>query len=76
MVGFAVCLRADAKGFDKLFTALHVPLIFVVPSVAGLDAVRFGWSSMPLDTVWPGVFLFLLATVPVVRAMRPTAATG
>jgi len=62
-------MHADAKGFDKRFTALCVPLIFAIPAVAGLDAVRFGWSSMPIQTVWPGVFLHLLATVPVVWAM-------
>ena len=62
-------LHADAKGFDKLFMALYAPLVFVVPAVAGLDAVRFGWSSMPSQTVWPGVFLFLLATVPPAWAM-------
>jgi protein-S-isoprenylcysteine O-methyltransferase Ste14 len=62
-------LHADAKGFDKLFTALYAPLVFVVPAVAGLDAVRFRWSWMPFQTVWPGVFLYLLATVPVVWAM-------
>jgi protein-S-isoprenylcysteine O-methyltransferase Ste14 len=61
--------RADAKGFDKLFTALYTPLVFVVPAVAGLDAVRFGWSPMPFQTVWPGVFLYLLAAVPVMWAM-------
>ena len=62
-------LHADAKAFDKLFTALYALLMFVVPAVAGLDAVRFGWSSMPFDTVWPGVFLFLLATMPAAWAM-------
>ena len=62
-------MHADAKGFDKLFTALYSLLVFVVPAVAGLDAVRFGWSSMPFQTVWPGVFLYLLAAVPVVWAM-------
>ena len=62
-------MHADAKGFDKLFTALSVPLTFAIPAVAGLDAVRFGWSSVPFQTVWLGVFLYLLATVPVVWAM-------
>jgi len=62
-------MHRDAKGFDKLFTVVYAPLTFVVPAVAGLDAVRFGWSSIPNGTVWPGVILYLLAAVPIAWAM-------
>lgn len=62
-------LRADAKAFDKIFAALYTVLLFFVPVVAGLDAVRFGWSSMSFETVYPGVLLHLLASTPVVAAM-------
>lgn len=62
-------LHADAKGFDKVFAKLYMLLLFVVPVVAGFDAVRFGWSSMAFQTVYPGVILNLLAAVPIAWAM-------
>lgn len=39
--------REDTKPFDKVFFALWLPLIFATLVIAGLDAVRFGWSAMP-----------------------------
>lgn len=36
------------KPWDKVFAAVFVPTLFVTPLVAGLDAGRFGWSSMAL----------------------------
>jgi protein-S-isoprenylcysteine O-methyltransferase Ste14 len=38
------------KPWDKVFGAIYAPTLFIAPLVAGLDAVRFGWSSVPL--VW------------------------
>jgi protein-S-isoprenylcysteine O-methyltransferase Ste14 len=60
---------AGVKGFDKVFSAVYTVLLFVVPVVAGLDAVRFGWTSMPFSTVYPGMALYVLGTVPVAWAM-------
>ena len=39
--------RKDAKRFDKIFMAVYLPLVLLQPAVAGLDAVRFRWSSLP-----------------------------
>ena len=47
--------RKDTKGFDKLFLATMQPLATVQPFIAGLDAVRFHWSSMGFAWVYPGV---------------------
>jgi protein-S-isoprenylcysteine O-methyltransferase Ste14 len=55
--------RKDTKPFDKIFLAIYLPLGFVQPAVAGLDVVRFGWSSIPFATVYPGVFLFIMAMI-------------
>jgi protein-S-isoprenylcysteine O-methyltransferase Ste14 len=51
-------IRKDTKPFDKLFFAMFAPLILFYPVLAGMDAVRFTWGSMPFWTVYPGVVLF------------------
>jgi protein-S-isoprenylcysteine O-methyltransferase Ste14 len=61
--------HTGTKRFDKILVAIYVPLIFLVPAVAGLDAVRFGWSPMPFVTVFPGALLYLLGTVPILLAI-------
>ncbi len=53
--------RKDTKPFDKLILSIYLPLTFVQPAVAGLDAVRFGWSAMPFWTLYLGLALFALA---------------
>jgi protein-S-isoprenylcysteine O-methyltransferase Ste14 len=52
----------DTKSFDKVFLRLFAPLIVVQPAIAGLDAVRFHWSSMPFATVYAGTALYAAAT--------------
>ena len=39
----------------KVFLAIFAPSYFLQPAIAGLDAVRFGWSSIPFWTVYPGL---------------------
>lgn len=46
--------------FDKLSYALSTPLLLVLLVVAGLDAVRFGWSYLPMSWTWVGSCAFLL----------------
>jgi protein-S-isoprenylcysteine O-methyltransferase Ste14 len=53
--------REDTKRFDKVLLSIFVPLSFVQPALAGLDAVRFGWSAMPFWTMYVGLILFALA---------------
>ena len=53
--------RKDTKGFDKLFLAAMLPLATVQPFIAGMDAVRFRWSSLGFAWVYPGVIVFALA---------------
>jgi protein-S-isoprenylcysteine O-methyltransferase Ste14 len=61
--------RRDTKPFDKIFLSIYLPLTIIQPAVAGLDAVRFGWSSMPFATVYVGMVLFLMAMTLVTWAM-------
>jgi protein-S-isoprenylcysteine O-methyltransferase Ste14 len=53
--------RKDTKAFDKVFLAIFLPLTLVQPAVAGLDAVRFHWSSMPDEFLYVGTALLLPA---------------
>jgi len=61
--------RKDTKSFDKIFLSLFLPLTFAQPAVAGLDAARFRWSSMPFATVYPGLALFEFAMAMITWAM-------
>lgn len=65
----------DTKGFDKVFLAIFLPLTLIQPAVAGLDVVRFRWSSMPFWTVFPaaGIFLLGMALVTWTLATNPYA---
>ncbi len=53
--------HSDTKRFDKVVLAIYMPFTYIQPAVAGLDAVRFRWTSMPFWTVWPGIALFVAA---------------
>jgi protein-S-isoprenylcysteine O-methyltransferase Ste14 len=82
LVNFAVVVRRNpeiivergrqhrgTKPFDRVFALVFVPLLFAVPIVAGLDAVRFGWAPLPAFLLWPGVLLQVLGGVPICWAM-------
>ncbi|NKQ37696.1 MAG: hypothetical protein HF973_19055 [Chloroflexi bacterium] len=49
------------KSWDKVFAAVYAPLLFIAPLVAGLDAGRFGWSTMPLSLQVVGFALLIPA---------------
>ncbi|SRR5208283_5617930 len=59
----------DTKTFDKVILLLFLPLSFAQPAIAGLDAVRFHWSSMPFQTVYWGFALLELSMVIIAWAM-------
>lgn len=49
------------KSFDRAFTALWLILALVTPVVAGLDAGRFRWSSLPWSLFGLGLIVLVLA---------------
>lgn len=53
--------RKDTKPFDKVFLAAYMPFVFTQPAIAGMDAVRFHWSSLPFGYVYVGSVIYLLA---------------
>jgi protein-S-isoprenylcysteine O-methyltransferase Ste14 len=59
----------DTKRFDKIFLAAFFPLAVIQPVLAGLDAVRYRWSSMPFGFVYPGAILFVLGVALIAWAM-------
>ncbi len=61
--------RKDTKPFDKIFLAIYLPIVFIHPVVAGLDAVRYHWSSMPFAFVYVGAILFTVAMVLIAWVM-------
>jgi protein-S-isoprenylcysteine O-methyltransferase Ste14 len=70
-------LRKDTKAFDKVFLPVFLLLTFIQLVVAGLDAVRFHWSSMPSGLLFPGVLLLLagIALMGWVMTVNPHAET-
>jgi protein-S-isoprenylcysteine O-methyltransferase Ste14 len=49
------------KGFDRLVSAAIVPGYLGLPLVAGLDAVRFGWTSLPAWAMGVGLGLLVIS---------------
>jgi protein-S-isoprenylcysteine O-methyltransferase Ste14 len=48
------------KAWDKAIGGLLALMYFLLPLTAGLDA-RFGWSSLPVAWLAPGIALFVLS---------------
>lgn len=48
----------DTARFDKIFLAIYAPLISIQPALAGLDAARYHWTSLPFGFVYFGSILF------------------
>ncbi len=52
--------HAGVKPFDRVISGIYSALVFAVPVVAGLDAVRFRWSALPVGSLYAGIALYLL----------------
>jgi protein-S-isoprenylcysteine O-methyltransferase Ste14 len=51
------------RSWDKVWLSLFTPVFLSIYAVAGLDAVRYGWSAMP-EWLWlSGLVLFLPGAV-------------
>lgn len=55
--------HSDTKRFDKVILAIYLPLTVAQPVIAGLDVLRFRWSSMPVWTLYSGFCVFSLGVV-------------
>lgn len=65
----------DTARFDKIFLAIYGPLISILPALAGLDAGRYQWTSLPFGFVYVGSILFAvgLALITWVMVVNPFA---
>ncbi len=62
--------KADnSKRWDEILTVVWLLLIHIIYVVAGLDAGRFGWSSMPVVFGIVAMLIFVLGTIVIVWAM-------
>lgn len=70
--------RKDTKRFDQIFLTIYLPLVLIQPVVAGFDAVRYRWSTIPFAYVYPGIILLLLASALIawVLCTNPYAETS
>jgi len=70
--------RKDTKRFDKIFLAVYMPFVLTQPAIAGMDAVRYHWSSLPFGYVYVGCPVFLLAMILIawVLCTNPYAETS
>ena len=49
--------KPDTKPFDSVFLYCLMALFYAMPIIAGLDVVRFAWSSLPTHFCWLGLGL-------------------
>jgi protein-S-isoprenylcysteine O-methyltransferase Ste14 len=60
----------EMRPFDRVFIGLLFPLYLGQPVVAGLDAVRYRWTSMPLWTAYAGLIFLACGLVIMTWAME------
>lgn len=63
----------NIKGWDKVLMTIYSLVLFTMPVIAGLDAVRFGWSAMPLALHMVGFVGFIPAMVMSLWAISANA---
>jgi protein-S-isoprenylcysteine O-methyltransferase Ste14 len=65
--------KKDAKPWDKLFMKAYIFMLIVVMIVPGLDAVRYGWSKVPLALKVAAFIGYLPALLFALWALRENA---
>jgi protein-S-isoprenylcysteine O-methyltransferase Ste14 len=61
--------RKDTKKFDKVFGLFYFISIVAMLVLAGMDAVRYQWTSMPPVLLYVGIALHCLGLVPVLWSL-------
>lgn len=52
----------ETKRYDRYFGIFYSLFAFSMLLIAGLDVVRFHWSSMPVITIYPSIIVFILCS--------------
>lgn len=55
-------IKKGAKLFDKVFAVFYLPMYFTLFIIAGFDAVRYGWSTMPIWITVLGLITVIFAS--------------
>jgi protein-S-isoprenylcysteine O-methyltransferase Ste14 len=63
----------EIKSWDKIIMTAYSFLLIILLVVSGLDAVRFGWSEVPLVVKVLGFIGYIPSLVIVFRAMKENA---
>jgi protein-S-isoprenylcysteine O-methyltransferase Ste14 len=61
--------RKDTKPFDRVFGAFYLLSVLAMFTLAGLDSVRYRWTSMPQWLLYVGVALHVLGSFLVLWSM-------
>jgi protein-S-isoprenylcysteine O-methyltransferase Ste14 len=56
-------IGSGVKPFDRWFVVLWLALSLLTPVIAGLDAVRFQWSTLPEVLYYPGLIALIAASI-------------
>ena len=55
--------------FEKVMLPFFVAAVLAIPVVAGLDAMRYAWTFVPLRAMWPGVAIHVVGDAFMLWAM-------
>ena len=61
--------RKGTKLFDKVFGVAYLVAMVAFFVLAGMDAVRFRWTSMPSSLLYVGVAMHVVGMIPVLWAL-------
>ena len=62
-------IQGNTQSFDKVWVVPYILLFSIASCIAGLDAVRFEWSHMPLGLVIVAAIIYVSASLLLLWAM-------
>ncbi len=56
-------IQKNTQPLDKVWVVSYILLVLIASCIAGLDAVRFEWSHMPLELIIIAAIIYILASL-------------
>lgn len=56
-------IRAATKKYEILFIVIYVITTILISILAGLDVMRYKWTSLPALYIYPGILLFIFSSI-------------